>query len=180
MTSPVDVDHVAGGIVATADGGTTWTPETLPSGTGALQGIDCTPSPTVATTTTAPSSPAVDCVAVGTTATGIGATRSGQGVVLTSATGGALWSPAVVSAFIADLFAVSCGAGPCVAVGTTVAAIPASGVVVAAQSTGAAPSAWARARTDTVPLPLAGVSCTSLSACVVVGESVSAHLAAGS
>jgi hypothetical protein len=61
-----------------------------------------------------------------------------------------------------------------------VAAVPDSGVVVVAQSTGTAPSAWARARTDTVPLPLAGVSCTSLSACVVVGESVSAHLAAGS
>jgi hypothetical protein len=181
VTSPVDVDHVAGGIVATADGGVTWTPQKVPTGTGSLQGIDCTPSttPSTTTTTTAPSAPAVDCVAVGTTATGIGSTRSGQGVVLTTTSGGATWSPAVVTATIADLFAVSCGAGPCVAVGSTVAAIPGSGLVVVAGSTGAAPSAWVRAKTNTVPLPLSGVSCTSLSACVVVGESVSGHLDAG-
>ena len=180
VTSPVDPDHIAGGIVATADGGVTWAPQTIPAGIGALQGIDCTPSPTVASpTTTAPPAPAIDCAAVGTTATGLGTTRNGQGVVLTTATGGATWSQAVVAGSSADLLAVSCGAGPCVAVGTTVAAAPEAGLVVVTGSTGTGPGAWGRASTAAVALPLAGVSCASLSACVIVGESVSAHLSAG-
>jgi len=177
VMSLVDIDHASGGVVATADGGVTWTPETLPTGTGALQGIDCTPATTTAAgTTTSTSSPAVDCVAVGTTATAFGAVRSGQGVVLTSSTGGATWSPPDMIPFSSDMFAVSCGAGPCVAVGTTMAAIPESGLVVVAGSTGSA-GAWERARTNTLPLPLAGVSCASLSTCVVVGESIAGHLA---
>jgi hypothetical protein len=180
VASPVGVGHAVGGIDTTTDGGTTWLPQTLPAGTGVLQGIDCTPSTTVATTTTtAPTSPAVDCVAVGTTATGIGATRTGQGTVLTSTTGGVTWSSAVIPTTVADLSTVSCGAGPCVAVGTSVTAVPGSGVVLVAKSAGAYPSVWSRAKTDAVPLPLTGVSCTSLSACVVVGESMSGRLDTG-
>jgi photosystem II stability/assembly factor-like uncharacterized protein len=179
--SPVDVDHAVGGILATADGGTTWTPQTLPAGTGALQGIDCAAVTATAanTTTTSGLSLAVDCVAVGTTATAFGAARTGRGMVLTSTDGGVTWSPAVVTASSSDLLSVSCGAGPCVAVGTTVAAIPQSGIVVVTGSNGTAPGAWDRARTVVEPLPLAGVSCVSLSTCVLVGESVTAHLTSG-
>ncbi len=181
VSSPVDIDHAVGGIFATADGGVTWTPQTLPAETGALQGIDCaasTSTPT-GTTTTSVSSPAVDCVAVGTTATAIGAVRSGQGIALTTTTGGATWLPAAVPAASADLFAVSCAAGPCVAVGTTVGELPESGVVVVTGSNGTSPDPWERARTVTTPLPLAGVDCASLSTCVVVGEWVASHLASG-
>jgi hypothetical protein len=179
--SPVDVDHAAGGIVATADGGVTWAAQTLPAGTSALQAIDCTPStPTTAsTTTTSVLSPVIDCVAVGTTTTAFGAVRTGQGVVLTSTTGGALWSPAIVTGSSSDLYAVSCGAGPCVAVGTTGTGSADAGLVIVTGSNGTAPGAWGRARTDDMPLPLAGVSCVSLSTCVIVGESVASHLTSG-
>jgi len=179
VLSPVDVGHVAGSVAGTADGGATWALQAVPSGTGALEGIDCTRPAVPDTSTTSAAMAHVDCTAVGTTATGTGATRSGQGLVLTTVDGGAAWIQTPVTATSAALFAVSCGAGPCVAVGTTVASAPQAGVVVVGGSPGAPPSEWRRAVVVGVPLPLAGVSCRSLSSCVMVGESVSAHLGAG-
>lgn len=76
----------------------------------------------------------------------------------------------------ADLLDVSCTAGPCVAVGATVATSMEAGVVVLSPSAGSTVGTWHRAVTAPVPLPLTAVSCVSLSACVVVGESVSARL----
>jgi len=179
VLSPVDVGHVTGSVAGTADGGATWALQSVPSGTGALEGIDCTRPAVPATSTTSAAAARVDCTAVGTTATGTGATRSGRGLVLTTADGGTTWTPAPVTATSAALLAVSCGAGPCAAVGTTVAGAPQAGVVVLAGSSGASPSAWAHAAVAGIPLPLAGVSCRSLSTCVMVGESVSARLGAG-
>jgi hypothetical protein len=179
VLSPVDVGHVAGSVAGTADGGATWALQAVPSGTGALEGIDCTRRAVPDTSTTSAAAVRVDCTAVGTTATGIGATRSGQGLVLTTTDGGTTWTPTPVTATSAALLAVSCGAGPCVAVGTTVASAPQAGVVVLAGSPGASPSGWRRAAVVGVPLPLTGVSCRSLSSCVMVGESVGAHLGAG-
>ncbi len=179
VASPVGLGHVAGGVAATVDGGATWAMQALPAGTGALQGIDCVPGAASATTTTSVSTPVrADCTAVGTTATVTGATRVGEGLVLTTTTGGATWAQASVTPNSADLLAVSCGAGPCVAVGTTVSTVPTAGLVVLTGSAPAGPSTWRRAETADVPLPLTGVSCRSLSACVVVGETVSAHLSA--
>ena len=179
--SPVDVGHVGGGIAATADGGATWTAQTVPAATGALEGIDCAPpaSGGPSTTTTATPTAHVDCTAVGTTSTATGAPRTGQGLVLTTTTGGASWTHVDVTVTSAALLAVSCGAGPCVAVGSTVASAPQAGLVVLSGSTDAGSSGWSRAAVAGVPLPLAGVSCRSLASCVVVGESVSAHLVAG-
>lgn len=179
ILSPVDVGHVAGSVAATADGGATWALQAVPTGTGALAGIDCTRRADPGTSTTSPAAAHVDCTAVGTTATGTGASRSGQGLVLTTTNGGSTWNPAPVTATSAALLAVSCGAGPCVAVGTTPAGAPQAGVVVLAGSSGAPSSRWRRAAVAGVPLPLTGVSCRSLSSCVMVGVSVSAHLAGG-
>ncbi len=179
--SPVDVGHVGGAVAATADGGVTWALQTVPSGTGALEGIDCTAPVSAGTSTSAPGSATahVGCTAVGTTATATGAPRTGQGLVLTTASGGATWAQASVTATSAALLDVSCGAGPCVAVGTTVAGAPQAGLVVLSGSGGAGSSGWRRAAVAGVLLPLTGVSCRSLASCVVVGESVSAHLTVG-
>ena len=180
-TSTVDVGHAGGAVAATADGGTTWTLPPVPAGTGALQGIDCTPAAASAASTTSTGSAAarVDCTAVGTTATGTGATRTGQGLVLTTGTGGATWAPATVTASAAALLAVSCGAGPCVAVGTTVPSAPQAGIVVLTGSAAPGAFGWRRAAVAGAPLPRTGVACRSLSSCVVVGESVAAHLGSG-
>jgi len=172
----VDVGHEIGVIEVTSDGGTTWTPERVPVGTGALQGIDCTPATDATATATGTGA---SCTAVGTTATVLGGARTGQGVVLTTANGGGRWASATVTAVAADLLGVSCTAGSCVAVGTTAATAPQAGVVLLGGSADTAGGVWRRAVPVPVALPLTAVACVSLSACVVVGESVSAHLTAG-
>ena len=171
----VDVGHAIGVIDVTSDGGTTWASQHVPVGTGALQGIDCTPG---TDTTEAAAGGGASCTAVGTTATVLGGARTGRGVVLTSANGGGRWTAAPVTATSADLLGVSCTAGPCVAVGTTATTAPQAGVVVLTATAGTSGGIWSRAVAAPVALPLTAVACLSLSACVMVGESVTAHLAA--
>jgi len=180
---PVDVGHAIGIIAQTADGGTTWSLQSVPPGTGALQGIDCTPGRSSdsgsGSTTTDPAGAGATCTAVGTTATAVGGVRTGQGVVLTSANGGGTWTSVPVTPTAADLLGVSCGAGPCVAGVVPTATAPEGGVVVLTASATASRATWHRAAVASVALPLTGVACVSLSDCVAVGESVSAHLTAG-
>ncbi len=189
-----------GSVVATADGAATWSPVPTPTGIGELNGIACEVRPTTpgsahpaarsappgsagGTTTTVSAGAAgvagVGCVAVGTTSTTVNAARTGRGVVLTTTDGGGAWSLAPVSAVPADLLSVSCITGPCVAVGTSAVSDPLAGVVLLTPGTGTTATAWHRAAVVPVALPLAGVSCVSLSACVAVGESISAHLEGG-
>jgi hypothetical protein len=185
----VDVGHVIGLIAVTSSGGATWTLQGLPVGTGALQAIDCTPGPlsktpaagtaNTATGTTTDTGTGATCVAVGTTSTVLGGVRTGQGVILTSSDGGGTWGSAKVTPTAADLLGVSCAAGPCVAVGTTVASAPQAGVMVLSSSAQDPGTAWRRAVTAPVALPLTGVACVSLASCVAAGESVSVRLAAG-
>ena len=170
-TQSVDVDHAVAVIGATSDGGTTWALQPLPAGTGALRDIDCTSGTTGAARTS--------CTAVGTTSTILGGARVGQGVVLTSNNGGASWISAPVASTTADLLGVSCAAGHCVAVGTTVASASQAGVAILTGAADGADLGWRRASVDHVALPLAAVSCVSLSACLMVGESVTAQLSAG-
>ena len=200
-TSPVDTGHVAGAVLGTADGGMTWALQPIPPGIGALEDVSCSStvptmpgagssaasgpsgtsgsSDTSGPTGTAVTAPVVACTAVGTTAATIGdAGRTGQGVVISTTDSGVVWSSEAVTGSSADLLGVSCGAGPCVAVGTTVAASPQAGIVVLSAPGGAGATRWHRAVVATVGLSLAGVSCRSLASCVVVGESISAHLAA--
>ena len=170
-TQPVDVDHIIGVIATTSDGGATWALQRVPAGTGALQGIDCHSGTTVGTRTT--------CTAVGTTSTIIGGARVGQGVVLTTGNGGSSWAAEPVASTIADLLGVSCAAGPCVAVGTTVASASQAGVAIFASAVGGSGPVWQRASVAHVALPLIAVSCVTMSACVMIGESVAARLTAG-
>jgi hypothetical protein len=175
----VDVGHVLGAIAATSDGGATWALEQVPVGTGALQGIACTPgSKPTGTPADAAVTSGARCAAVGTTASVLGGPRSGQGVVLTSTDGGVTWKSAPVTPTAADLLGVSCTAGACVAVGTTVASTPQAGVLVLSGTAGTPGVAWRQAVTAPVALPLTAVDCVSLAACVAVGESGSVHLAA--
>ncbi len=220
----VDVDHVAGQVALTTDGGSTWEDTSDPTGVGYLNGIACarrtlgraglpfssTTAPSTATpagstapagpaagsttattapppstvplpsttTTTAPAGvPGAYCVAVGTTAGTVTGTRTGHGVVLTSADGGASWSSQPVVASAAALMGVSCTAvNSCVAVGSAVALEPQAGLVVL---TGPVAHPWRKAAAVLSTQALTGVSCTSASRCVAVGESISEHLVGG-
>jgi len=168
-SDPSDLSHAAGSIDASTDGGTTWVPQTVPAGVGAINAVDCRASAT-------PKTP-VSCTAVGTTSTVLNSARTGQAVVLGSG-GNGTWASEPAPAGAADLLDVSCSAGPCLAVGTAVATAAEGGTVVLTTSTGSSASVWRRAAVVAVALPLTGVSCVSTAACVVVGESVSARIAA--
>ena len=170
-TQAVDVGHVVGVIETTSDGGSTWAVQRLPIGTGALHGIDCHNGTTAGTR--------ISCTAVGTTSTVVGGARVGQGVVLTTGDGGGSWSAEPVESTAADLLGVSCSAGSCVAVGTTVKTTSQAGAVLLAGAAGGTGSVWHRASEANVALPLSAISCVQLSTCVMVGESISAQLAAG-
>jgi hypothetical protein len=151
--------------------------------TSAATGSTSGSGPVTSTTAPAPSTTApvgvagVDCVVVGTTASGLDQSRTGHGLVLLTADGGATWSEPTVDPTIASLADVSCvGVSRCVAVGSTVATSPGAGTIVL---TGAATDPWRDLATVDAALPLTGVSCVSTSACQVVGESISLHLVGG-
>ncbi len=187
-----------GSVVATSDGAASWSHLPTPAGIGELNGIDCDrrptsgPGPTPTTARSAPGSAGgtttttsagagvagVGCVAVGSTSNSVNAARTGRGVVITTTDGGAAWSIAPVASLPADLLSVSC-AGPCVAVGTSAVPAPLEGTVLLTPGSGTTATAWHRAAVVPVALPLAGVSCVSLSACVAVGESITARLEGG-
>ena len=214
----IDVDHVAGAVAVTTDGGSTWAATAAPSGVGYLNGIVCAPdhggglpftsttvtsttvpssvtpsgatsgsattspattsAPTTSTTTTAPAGVAGTwCVAVGTTADTLTGVRTGHGVILTSANGGASWSSQPVTPSAAELMGVSCTAvDSCVAVGSAVALATHAGVAVLTASAG---HPWRSAAVVASPQELTATSCISLSQCVLVGESIGEHLAGG-
>ena len=117
------------------------------------------------------------CAAVGTTATITGAARTGRGVLAVTIDGGTTWEPVAVPASVADLRSVTCAAGPCVAVGTTVASLSRAGVAVLATQTGVSTSALRKTVAVPFALPLSGVACTDVSACTAVGQAVTYHLA---
>ncbi|HEY7916824.1 MAG TPA: hypothetical protein VIC86_07545 [Acidimicrobiales bacterium] len=200
--TPVDVDHIAGSVVVTTDGGSAWAALPIPRGTGYLNGVSCvdesgtsgaappsappTTTPTSTTTpgvagSTTPTSPAgvagVHCVVVGTTANTLSSSRTGHGLVFTTATGGAGWSSQPVPAVAAALTDVTCpSADACMAVGSSAASSPQAGVVVL---TGSSDHPWRPALAVGSAQPLSAVRCTSTSRCVLVGESLSEHLVGG-
>ncbi len=115
-----------------------------------------------------------NCVAVGTSAVAQGQTRSGHGLILASANGGASWTSEPVPSAVATLFDVSCPSfGTCAAVGSTAAASARGGVTVL---TGTGPTPWQHPTVVTMPLGVFGVSCTSTSSCAVVGGPYTAYL----
>ncbi len=201
--SPIDADHVKGVVAVSADGGTTWALEVVPTGLGSLNDVSCLPGPTtgsgalptpsgpitappitappITITTTAPA-PIIGvagarCVVVGTSATVLNSARAGHGVLLTTDNGGATWSTRPVPETAAALTGISCTRlATCVAVGNTVASVPAAGVIVVSGSAG---GPWRSAPSVTGPLPLSSVNCVSVSSCVAVGESISEHLSGG-
>ncbi|HWE71002.1 MAG TPA: hypothetical protein VG205_11590 [Acidimicrobiales bacterium] len=188
--------QVAGAVVATANGGTSWSTIAIPPGSGSLNAVSCVQGPadqsgsvpgstaggqvTVPTqptssapTTTSPPTAGlagVRCAVVGTTATTPNVARIGHGLVFTTANGGATWASQPAPTSVAAFFGVWCiGVDTCAAVGSAVASSPTAGVLL---FTGSAAKPWKGATTITSPEPLLGMACTSSSQCVAVGESV--------
>ena len=167
--------HVAGVVAATSNGGTSWVALPVPAGTGYLNGIACTQGPVGHDRSASATNVAgASCVAVGTSAVAQGQTRTGHGLILASANGGASWTSEPVPAAVATLFDVSCPSiGSCAAVGSTPAASTQAGVTVL---TGPSPTPWQHPTVVTMPLAVSGVSCLSTSSCAVVGGAYTAYL----
>jgi hypothetical protein len=192
----------AGSVVSTSNGGSSWTTLPIPPGSGFLNSVSCVQGPTdqsgavpgsgsaptgqvtvpTSPTSAAPSTtstlavgvPGVRCAVVGSTANTQNLARTGHGLVFTSSNGGATWTSQPTPASVAELFGVSCIADDtCVAVGSTIASSPASGVLL---FTGSTTKPWKGATTVTSPEPLLGVTCSSASQCLSVGESIIQHL----
>ncbi|HEX3459539.1 MAG TPA: hypothetical protein VHT49_01430 [Acidimicrobiales bacterium] len=188
--------QVAGAVVATSNGGSSWSTVTIPPGSGSLNSVSCVQGPadqagsvpgstagggvTVPTSPTSTAPPTtsasavglagVRCAVVGTTANTPNVARTGHGLVFTTANGGATWASQPPPDSVAAFFGVSCvGVDTCAAVGSTIASSATSGTLL---FTGAATKPWKGATTVTSPEPLLGMVCSSTSQCVAVGESI--------
>jgi hypothetical protein len=141
-------------LIATTDGGATWTGQPIPPTVGYLSAIAC--------------SDRHHCTAVGQT-------TSGQAAVITTTTGGAIWTQQAAPAGVLDITTVSCETDRrCLAVGST-----AGGVVALVSVTPG--SAWTAA--GSLPATVSGatgVSCIGDQQCwVTVHTSVDADHVAG-
>jgi hypothetical protein len=97
-------------VVATTDGGTVWTTQSLPTGVTALDGVSC------ATMS--------DCFAVGQDVVSTPSGVVDTGVVVSSTDGGSVWSAGTLPDGVRQLYGVSCpGPTTCWAVGATTTAV---------------------------------------------------------
>ena len=135
-------------ILATTDGGTTWSPQAVPTGIAGLQGIAC---PTTST-----------CFAVGTDTV----EADGSGVITTS-DGGATWTQLTAPTGVGTLEAIACAnVTSCVAVGVLPSGLDSAKVLTTTDGG----TTWTQ---QTVPAgvgELRAVSCPSASVCIAVGS----------
>jgi hypothetical protein len=169
----IDVDHVAGQVAFTTDGGASWALTAPSSGVGYLNEIACSPgsgrngalpftTTTVpVTTTTAPTT----TVAPSTATTAVPSTTTTP--------------PPAVSTTTTTAPTGVAGAW-CIAVGTTAGAITSyrsgHGVVLTSTNGG---STWSSQPVASMAANLMGVSCTAVNACVAVGSAVALEPEAG-
>jgi len=147
--------HGQGAIAISTDDGATWTPATVPTGTGLLQGAACA---TISS-----------CLAVGTTSTTVSAPVPAQGALLTSDDGGHTWVRVAVAEPIDDIFGIDCPSPSiCAMVGTNWIGTPAVGTGAVAHSSDGGADFTASA-TEYTPLALTGLSCPTTQRCVAVG-----------
>ncbi len=135
----------AGTVIATTDGGTTWTTQKVLSGSTQLGGVSCSSS--------------LDCVAVGYNFFGVG-------VAVVTTDGGGSWTSRNAPSGIFGLTRVSCSSSAdCVAVGTNTTG--AAGTVIATTDGGAS---WTSQTVPSDVSSLGGISCASTSGCEAVGQ----------
>ncbi len=161
----VGADHVAGVVVLTADGGSTWSVVPTPSGIGELNGVSCLSVP-VSRGALPYTSTAASTGANGTTTTTAAGTSPATAPTTAPATtpGGptATSTPAVGAAGV-----------HCTVVGTTATTLnnarSGHGVLLTSDNGG---GTWSRPTVPAVTATLMGVSCTAAATCIAVGSAV--------
>ena len=132
-------------IESSSDGGSSFTPQSAPSGTGPLTAVDCPD--------------ATNCVAVG------------DSTLLSSSDGGSTWSSATSPTTGADLLAVTCAtSSECIAVGMLPRVTQADAASVLYSDDGG--NTWAAAQVPSWVSGMGAVTCTSATSCIAVGGSV--------
>ena len=169
INETVDVDHVAGQVALTTDGGSRWATAAAPKAVGYLNGIACfrgapggnglpftSTTPTTAAPATTPQGTATESTTTGSTTTSGPTTTTTPPASTTTTT-----APAGLR-----------GAW-CVAVGTTASTVTGTrtghGVVLTTTNGGAA---WTSQPISPTSAALMGVSCTAVNTCVGVGSAV--------
>ena len=129
----------------TSDGGTSWSFDSLPSGVGQLNAVDCADS--------------TDCVAVG------------AGSALTSNDGGVNWTIGSLSLVDATFLGVACPAvHRCVAVGVTPNPRGPYGAAIIESNNGG--SSWQSASLPSETLGVGSVACPTSNECIAVGATI--------
>ncbi len=176
----VDVDHVAGQVAVSTNGGSTWAATAAPKGAGYLNDIVCArgsegngglpfTSTTVPSTTVAPTAPS------STTPSG---TTSGTAAAPTTSVAPTTTAPAPSTTTTTAPAGVP-GAW-CVAVGTSATTVTGTrtghGVILTTVNGGAG---WSSQPVVPRAAALMGVSCTAVNSCVAVGGAVALEAQAG-
>jgi photosystem II stability/assembly factor-like uncharacterized protein len=157
---PTGAGHGAGAIALSPDGGQTWVPAAVPSGTGLLQDAACLS--------------ASECLAVGSTSTTVSDVVPALGQLLRSADGGHTW--AVATAPPVAGYGIACpSARACAIVGTKWTGDPAVGRGAVAQSRDGG-ATFKESTSAYVPFPLTALDCPSAAGCVAVGGATLARI----
>ena len=165
----VDVDHVAGTVALTSDGGSTWTTVPTPSGIGYLNGISCLAGPVTGsgalpfTSTTVPS------------AGSPGATPPTPSTTVAPTT-----TPSTTVAPTTTTAVVGTAGARCTVVGTDATTLDGArsghGLLFTTDNGGAT---WSRSHLPSTAAALTGVSCVAIGTCVAVGSFVALAAQAG-
>jgi photosystem II stability/assembly factor-like uncharacterized protein len=159
---PTGSGHGTGAIALSTDGGHTWAPATVPSGSGVLQSVACTST--------------ASCVAAGTTSSTVSDVVPAKGQLLRSTDGGHTWTTVSAALPVDDVYAVACpSAQQCAMVGTKWTGFPAVATGALAQSLNGGQTFRASSGAY-VPLTLTALSCPTVAGCVAVGGDTVARL----
>jgi photosystem II stability/assembly factor-like uncharacterized protein len=182
----VDVDHVAGAVAFTTDGGAIWSVTTTPTGAGYLNDIACTRGsggqvglPFTSTTAPVTTTPGTTTPASTTPAstTPAGATQPVATTEPTTTVPPTTVPPPTTTSTTAPAGVPGTW---CVIVGTSAATVTGTrtghGVILTTVDGGAI---WSAQRVTPTAAALLGVSCTAVNSCVAVGSAVGLEPQAG-
>ena len=175
----VALDHVAGALSLTTDGGTNWAMVATPPGTGSLNGISCfNGSPTGSGAVPVPSTTSTTAPPTTSTAAGV---ASGSSVPTTTSTAPTTTTTtASPPSTTTTAPIVGIPGARCTVVGTTATILDAAraghGLILTTANGGAT---WSSQTVTSLSASLNGVSCTAIGTCVTVGSSVATSPQAG-
>ena len=168
-STAIDLDHVAGVVTATTDGGSTWVPVATPKGLGTLNAVSCL----IGSSTGSGALPFTSTSTAPPTTSG-SPTASGAAPT----TGSTTTAPTTTTSTTATAKGVA--GVRCTVVGTTATSLSGSrsghGLVLTTDNGGAR---WSSQPVTASAAALRDVSCTAVDACVAVGSSVASSAPAG-